>query len=221
MTVVKNKVIRKFESFVWGYCRCGCGEIIEDMSGKGARRLIRFKRNHYNKKFPNQGVKCYNWIPERTRFLRKATRRSRIDDKILHEYDYYKTSIPDHPLANTKGMIVNSRLVYEQYLKILFDEDIYIPRKYDVFHINRNEKDNSLVNLVPLTKTQIIKITHTIDMSDRYCYMCLSPHTLTRKHNGRPIWFKYYDLGFICQSCYNKYHRKNKDLNWQARHSVY
>lgn len=59
---------------------------------------------------------------------------------------------PDHPYKNTRNTVYEHRLVYEHYLKILFDEDIYIPKGIDIHHINGDIRDNSLINIEPLTK---------------------------------------------------------------------
>src|SRR6476620_992638 len=120
-----NKIIEAHPPFIWGYCRCGCGKQLPNMAT--GRRLMRFILGHSAAKY-NTGSKHYSWIETRDNFKRKTKQKSKIDkNQINHEYDYYYTSDKTHPFANYKGLISNSRLVYEHYLKILFDEDIYMP----------------------------------------------------------------------------------------------
>lgn len=151
----------------------------------------------------------YAWHEIRDRFVLNTRQKNR-QGIISHQYEYYKSSIPDHPHANVKGHIQNSRLVYEQYLKIMFDEDIYIPEGYFMYHINKNEKDNSLVNLIPLTMEELARQVHLIDMSGRFCQRCHSSYTYIRKKSGRPMWHHIYEFAFLCHSCYSKEQGKKR-----------
>jgi hypothetical protein len=198
--MTENKVIIKYEPFFWGYCRCGCNRLL---SGKHTGYYLTFYIvGHYVAKY-KRGKNNHKWRDDRDRFITNL-RQKNINNVICQEYQYYKTSIPNHPYADSNGLVQNSRLVYEHYLKILFDEDIYIPRGYCIYHINKNEKDNSLVNLVPLTVGELARLTHLIDMSDRFCQRCHSSYTYIRKDNGRPVWHHIYEFAFLCHKCYSR-----------------
>lgn len=70
--------------------------------------------------------------------------------KKVRKYWYvYK---PNHPFATKYGYVLEHRLVYEHYLKILFDEDVYIPKEIDIHHIDGNKENNFIQNLQPLYK---------------------------------------------------------------------
>ena len=73
------------------------------------------------------------------------------------EYPTYEGYIvcyaPNHPFKNSRNCVYKHRLIYEHYLKILFDEDIYIPKGIDIHHINGDIQDNSLINIEPLTRS--------------------------------------------------------------------
>lgn len=116
----------------------------------------------------------------------------------------------DHPNRNSDNNIQEHRLVYEHYLKILFDKDVYIPKEIEIHHINENRQDNSLINLTPLTKEKHNKLHHIKDMSDRYCLLCDSNETYIDKNNYQH-WIKY-NNEFICKSCFGKErYRNNKE----------
>lgn len=95
------------------------------------------------------------------------------------------------------------RLVYKHYLKILFDEDIEIPKGVDIHHIDGNKKNNSLVNLIPLWHEEHVSFHFTKDMSTRICFICNSNNSLIR-NNGYTQWYYYKGdkTKFICNRCY-------------------
>ena len=125
--------------------------------------------------------------------------------------EYHFTRVPDHP-HQYNGYIVNHRLVMEQYLKILFDEDVYIPSHIDVHHIDENKENNSLINLELLEHGEHTMAHNWVDMSGRYCSYpgCPIPNeTGLDKENGRPHWMKnpYEEGKYWCTRCYDKNNR--------------
>jgi hypothetical protein len=202
----ENKVIIKYEPFSWGYCRCGCREQLPNT--RAAYYIARYIPGHFAAKFKT-GSNNSRWNKVRDRFVFNS-RNKNSQNIISNTYEYYRTSSPEHPCANSKGLVLNSRLVYEQYLKILFDEDIYVPKQYTIYHLNKNEKDNSLVNLVPLTREELARRIHLIDMSGRFCQRCHSSYTYIRKDNGRPMWHHIYEFAFLCHSCYKREQGKKR-----------
>jgi hypothetical protein len=100
------------------------------------------------------------------------------------------------------------RLVYEHYLKILFDEDVYIPKQIEVHHIIPVDKGgtNALINLEVKTHKEHRR-HHIIDTSDRRCNVCGSDKTKMVRYDDlmRPVWHRdRINGGFKCSRCYIK-----------------
>lgn len=98
----------------------------------------------------------------------------------------------------------------EHYLKILFDEDVYIPSDIDVHHINGNKMDNSLINLEFKTRSDHTIHHNRVDMTDRFCSNCKSTTTYIKKKNGHPEWIRDGKGGWLCNKCRcRKYRNEN------------
>lgn len=132
----ENKVLKVFESFVLGFCKCGCGKEIDNLRVKSNWHLCRWINGHHNKGNNNSRWKGYT-----------ITKRGYIAVKRF-----------DHPFRNSKNSVLEHRLVYEHYLLILFDEVIYIPKKIDIDHEDENKQNNALINLRPMTRSEHKKI---------------------------------------------------------------
>lgn len=104
---------------------------------------------------------------------------------------------PDHP-NRYRNYVASHRLVYEQYLSILFDEEVFIPEDQDVHHINGNKQDNSLINLELLSRSKHTSHHFKKDMNDRKCIICKRETFTTKK--GYQKWYKYKD-GYMCSKC--------------------
>jgi hypothetical protein len=159
------------------YCFCGCGELIPSLTLDN--KPSKYKKGHHikgkNNPYFNNG---------------------RSIDK-----EYIIISKSDHPYTRINKFVPEHRLIYEHYLYILFDEPIYIPKEIDIDHINKNKKDNSLINLRPLYKSQHIKRhakerRELID-NNRFCFWC-------SKQGKKIRWFRY-GYNWICRHCNNKY----------------
>ncbi len=173
-------------------CFCGCGELIPSLTLDN--KPSKYKKGHSSKGKNNPS---YN-------------------NGISNDKEYIIISKPNHPFVRTNGFVPAHRLVYEHYLKILFDEDIYIPKNIEIDHINKNKQDNSLINLRPLYKGQHTK--RHIDerkeqrikyMNKIFCNLC-NGKTTYNKYNGE-IWIKDLD-GYLCRNCYEHIRRLRKRL---------
>lgn len=184
----ERRVIREFKPFVLGLCKCGCSTEINIRRTDGYLKI--YSHGHSQK-----GE--LHW-------------KYNNGTKIINEYTYIYKS--DHPLANpTYPYIAEHRLIYEHYLKILFDEDIYIPEYIDIHHIIpvKENGTNALINLIPLTKKQH-REEHIIDTSDRCCLICNSIQTYHNRKDNYDVWYGNKDIGWMCSKCYKKQRRIDK-----------
>jgi hypothetical protein len=170
-----TKTIQKFEPFVLGYCKCGCGEQIKINNPK-KKKLIFFV-NHHNSKGENHPM----WN----------------GGKRKDGYGYVLIWKPDHYFASVLGYVKEHRLVYEKHHKCC------LLKWGHIHHINGVKDDNRIENIVLLSNAQHRKLHGKIDMSGRYCLLCNSTKTFFKKDKQYFVWYKFQG-GFICANCYNK-----------------
>lgn len=116
--------------------------------------------------------------------------------RVLHN-DYWYNYKPDHPFCNKQGYIYEHRLVMEKHL------GRYLTKKEVVHHINNVKTDNRIENLkLFASNSEHLKHELTEDLSNRVCKLCNSSGTYNAKKNGRPLWYMYNNIGFICYRCY-------------------
>ena len=130
-------------------CKCGCGQITKIYRKKPNQFLI----GHNSKLLTG---------PLNHNYGKNMSRENNPNWKggIIKEYRYIKIHKPDHPNSNSSGYVYLHRLVYEHYLKILFDEDVYLPSEVEIDHETNDPGDNSFINLNCFTKSEHTKIHH-------------------------------------------------------------
>lgn len=186
-------------------CECGhpdCHEKVHSIGlHKGKKRLA---TGHYY--FTDDFQNKYDKIRGENNIKWKGGRIKQKDG-----YWYYL--VPDHPYRNCDDRVAGHRLVYEHYLKILFDEDMYIPKNIEVDHIDENKENNALINLRPLTKSEHQRMHKLIDHTNTRCSdpKCKHPDKtqLDKREGGRfgrPNWYNDGNGGKWCSTCY----RRNK-----------
>lgn len=135
-------------------------------------------------------------------------------------YEYRRN--PDHPHANPDHPYIGRHvLVMEEYLSILFDKEIFIPKGWDVHHIKPMKEggNNALINLELITRKdhrRIHMIGNHIDTSDRRCFNCGSDKTFIKKPNGKdhktpyPVWNHLPNdkVNWYCGRCWQKIKRE-------------
>jgi hypothetical protein len=172
-------------SFILGKCQCGhCNEDISIRSQKGYLR--RFKHGHAV--WGNRNPKWNN-----------GTSKRRLG--------YISLYLPNHPYCDSRGYILEHRLVMETYI------GRYLTKTEVVHHINRNVKDNRIENLeLFVSNGEHISITLIKDMSDRFCYECKTKEPYKDK-NGRSQWNKhpYIKDKWICAKCLAA-------IRWREKH---
>ena len=78
-------------------------------------------------------------------------------------YGYRKIRCLEHPFKDCDGFVLEHRLVAEQYLlndtnSIKVDDKKYLSEEYEVHHIDRDRLNNSIDNLLILTKSEHMKL---------------------------------------------------------------
>ena len=200
------KVLKTYEpSFVLGKCQCNCGIDLPNLiAKKKSSNKYGFLRQYLNN---GHFLRHRNQKGEKNPAWKGGLPKQDKDDYWL----IYK---PDHPNRNTENRVFEHRLLYEHYLSILFDEQVYLPKGSEIHHINKDKEDNSLINLEYMDNRLEHKQEHLIDRDNTQCKTCGSKYTPTRSDSKskRPKWHGNEIDGYQCVSCYKKdYYIRNKE----------
>lgn len=98
--------------------------------------------------------------------LRGSLNATWKSDEKRNSYGYKLIRVEGHPFANTDGFVFEHRLIAEKYLlneenSIEIDGKRYLRQDYVVHHIDENKKNNSIENLMVMTKGDHIKLHNT------------------------------------------------------------
>jgi hypothetical protein len=197
------KTIKTYEPFILGRCQCPCRtELPSLISKKKSSNKHGFLRKYLNSA---HSLKGKNQSGENNPMWNGGQPKQDKDGYWL----IYK---PEHPNRNNENRVFLHRLIYEDYLSILFDEQIYLPEGSEIHHINEDKEDNSLINLQYMDNHKEHKKEHWIDYTKIRCKTCGSNKTSIRKESGRPKWLGDEVNGYQCESCSKKeYYVKNKE----------
>jgi len=131
---------------------------------------------------------------------------SKTPYKYKKQENYYVVYKPEHPYANSRGYVYEHRLVYEEYNKCCLLKDVVI------HHINGIKDDNRIENLEPKWKGDHIADHCTLDMTNRFCFICGSTNTTLsrkeKKYDLRKRWYKLGEKHNICHKCYCRINSK-------------
>lgn len=181
-------------------CECGCGSRTEIYRGK-PRRFI----GRHNLRVRNQlGENNHMW---------KGGQPKQDKD------GYWLIYKADHPNRNAENRVFLHRLLYENYLSIILDEEVYLNKEEEIHHVNKDKEDNSLINLQYMPTRKDHKQEHLVDM-DRICRTCGADESSLRSDsNKREKWYGNQIEGWQCTKCNKKeYYLKNKERILKSRH---
>lgn len=180
-------------------CACGCNAIIfaKDKNSQKRRYKIYHKPKGFNSDYP-RGKDNPAWKGGRYK----------------NNKGYWLVHRPDHPKALVNGMMLEHRIVYEEYYRCCL-----LPRTF-IHHINEKRDDNRIENLQPIFPGKH-KILHSagkrlVDFTGRRCVICGTEKTKYRiRPSGLlcPEWYKA-DGGWICS---RKYCRIRRDRQRACR----
>ncbi len=116
---------------------------------------------------------------------------------------YWLIYKPDHPYRNSRNKVFLHRLLYENYLSILFDEEMYLPKGSEIHHINKDKEDNSLINLQYMSTKKDHRKEHRRNYDGVVCSICGTSET-SKKENGKTHWYGNEEEGWKFLSCNKK-----------------
>lgn len=181
-------VVKRFKSFILGFCWCGCGYEFSNIRLRG-NILRMYKLNHHTK-----GIK-----------ITRAIKYSRTKNG-----KYWMIFIPDYFSANKRGYVREHIYFYQEYNKCcLLSWGV-------VHHIESVTDDycnNMIWNLQGMISKQHQNLHHPKkDFSNYLCSnpKCPHPKKTKIKKNGQPLWLNDKKGGWLCNNCYENQRKKNK-----------
>jgi len=183
----ERRVIKVYESFVLGFCKCRCGTEIPLRTSNSLKTYVigHHNRGRTGNKHPNFGKRSYNY-------------------KGGFKKDGYNYIVkPDHPNSNKRGEIA----VHIYNFTVRNDVLFCCMLKWGVVHhkipIKKGGSDE-LPNLKGTTR-RLHPTEHIEDKSGRKCSNpeCKDPYRKLRKTKTEN-WYGDEKIGWLCNLCYMK-----------------
>jgi hypothetical protein len=195
------KVIKRFKSFILGYCGCNCGNEIKIISShyeKGfGHRLQRYKSGH-------------NPIDYSKRILPTRAKHHNYKGGIKKMVGEYLGILRPHHKYAVQGYV----LLHRYRMELMIGR--YLTKEEVVHHIDGNPKNNEESNLMLFAShSEHITYEQTIDMTGRICKKCGSDKTLLKiRKNGKMHleWYGNKEDGFVCYMCHFNLKKTKKIL---------
>lgn len=98
------------------------------------------------------------------------------DEQITH-FGYKRIRVLDHPYRTKSDFVFEHRLVAEKYLltdenSITINGKRYLKKNYDVHHKDFNKLNNSVDNLIVLTKGEHVALHNRLRTLNKWEYLC-------------------------------------------------
>ncbi len=224
MSVDRNiRVIRVFEPFIMGKCRCGCNEDIPIRGSSKCLRKFKFGHDDKRKKFKtdkDELVKCACGHCDKVfkKYSDRGYKRTFYTGHKKYRKSVYKHKsgyehVLDHSNPNSweNGYGLGHRLKLSDYLGRPLEKWEYI------HHKNGIKDDNRPENLQIMTKSGHTSFHNRlkqlkIDEENRRCdnINCKNPSKTYIKKNGRPDWRRGVNGKWLCKKCWSSEQYKIK-----------
>jgi len=199
-----TRTLKRFKSFILGFCKCGCGEEIE-IRPTTSGLLKQFKQSHnFRGSYHDQTGESNNqWK----------------GGSILYHDKYWMDRCVGHPRATKLGHYVYRHIiVMEKHL------GRYLRKGEVVHHKDENTLNNDISNLELLPSQSIHLSIHClgkhIDTSDRSCFECGSKTTRIKNpspsdNSHKTPRYTWHHLptdkiNYYCEKCYNGYLKERR-----------
>lgn len=203
-----------------------CGEVKRIASAKGfCDKCMRLDKLGYKSEndIPWKNCECTPGCPKLIRAFTyrgkeikyyighqvKGARNPRWNNGEYTDDDGYKhIRSPTHPFKDVRGYILKSHLVYEIFTTLKTGKIFYVPRGYDIHHIDWNRKNDTPNNLKLLPKEihDSLKDGQRYkpkDKSDWKCYTCGISEVEYNRNGRKNIWYNI-EGNRHCYRCYRK-----------------
>ena len=178
----ESRVIKIYESFIWGFCKCGCSTEINIRRTDGELKIFHHGHNAIGKYNSRWKGGIGSWGHGYLSILRKH-----------------------HKYADKYGRVALHRYRMELML------GRYLTRKEVVHHIDGNPENNEEDNLMLFSSNgEHISYTTIIHDGNTRCLLCGSDETTYKFTKKGFKWYNWYsyESGHICNHCY---YLKNKE----------
>ena len=186
------KVIKRFKSFILGYCKCGRGNEIKIITSSWQKGLGHWLQTHKS---------GHNRMDYSKRKLPTRENHSNYKGGIKKiTKDYLGILRPHHKFAIQRYVLLHRYRMELMLGRYLTEEEV-------VHHIDGDTFNNEESNLMLFANhSEHMTYERTKDMSGRSCKVCGSKITRIKLRNGKQYveWYGNENDGFICARCYRK-----------------
>jgi hypothetical protein len=152
-----NRVIKRFEPFLFGICKCGCNRPLTNLTGtNGLLRKYIYVHRQNKKIIPKDIVYCACGCKQITNLYKGKYKKYILGHNCIGSNNpffkggkiidrYIKLYMPWHPNSNKRGQIYEHVYILSKYLKRP------LGKGEEVHHINENKHDNRIEFKIDIT----------------------------------------------------------------------